>query len=314
MSRVAIIILNYNTWEYTNNCIDSIIKQDYKNYDMFLVDNESRNDSLEKICAHLKEICKEHTIIEENQEVDLESRIIVIKAKENNGYAAGNNIAIMKAIDTKKYDLYWVINNDTVVEKDTLNLMVECIENDKYRRPVGNFVFYYDQKDIMQMAGGLEISKFNFKPYFSNKKERIDYLGGVSYLIDNKFISKYGLMEEEYFLNSEDLEYFYKYKLDFIKSNKNELPFNVIGKIYHKESATQGKISPMSNYYYSRNLLYSCKKLNPKIMINLYIFFIIRIIKWSILNKEMAKSIILAIRDYKRCIKGKVGYFNKKEK
>ena len=310
MSRVAIIILNYNSWDYTNKCLESLFNQDYNDYTVFVVDNASTNDSIERICGYLDSSKKVYITIDEDEDYISGVNLIFIKSKENNGYAAGNNIALRKAIDSRKFDFYWVINNDTVVEKNTLSMMIECITKDKYRRPVGNYVYYYDNMEKMQMAGGLEISKKNFKPFFSHNKHSIDYLGGVSYLVDNKFISKYGLMYEGYFLNSEDLEYFYRYKNDFIKEYVGEDAVNVVGKIYHKESATQGKVSPMSNYYYSRNLLYSCKKFRPSIMINLYIFFIIRIVKWFIIDKSMAKSIVIAIKDYKNSVKGKVEYFN----
>lgn len=309
MNRVAIVLLNYNTYKFTIECLKSIFVQDYKCYSIFIVDNASTNDSILHLCKFLDDEKRKYSIIDSKDQLYSDSQIILINSRENNGYAAGNNIALRKAIKSNKYDYYWVINNDTVVEKDTLSLMVKCLEKDSLKRPVGNYVYYYDNKDVMQMAGGLEISRKNFKPFFSYDENKIDYLGGVSYLIDNNFISKYGLMYEGYFLNSEDLEYFYQYKLKFLNINKEKLPFNVVGKLYHKESATQGKVSPMSNYYYSRNLLYSCKKLQPKRMTGLYAFFIARIIKWSFIEIKMSKSIIKAILDYKKGIIGKVNYF-----
>lgn len=310
MKRVAIILLNYNTYEYTIECLKSLFNQEYINYSIFIVDNNSTNNSIKYIYEFLDREGKDYILIDDKDEMIGDNKIFLIKSYENNGYAAGNNIALKKAIASSKFDYYWIMNNDTVVKKDTLSLMVNCLNNDKLKRPVGNYVYYYDNNDIMQMAGGLKINKFNFKPSFSNDESEIDYLGGVSYLIDNTFISEYGLMYENYFLNSEDLEYFYKYKIDFLNKNESINAFNVIGDIYHKESATQGKVSPMSNYYYSRNLLYSCRKLAPRRMIGLYCFFVIRIIKWIFKDKKMAKSILIAIRDYKKGILGKVKYFD----
>lgn len=309
MNKVAIILLNYNTYEYTIECVKSIFNQGYKDYSIFIVDNNSTNDSFKYICEFLDCEEKDYVLMNDNSNITNKNEIFMIKSNENNGYAAGNNIALRKAVASNQFNYYWIINNDTIVKKDTLSLMVNCINKDKLKRPVGNYVYYYDNRSTMQMAGGLEISKFNFKPSFSKDKDKIDYLGGVSYLIDNNFICKYGLMYEDYFLNSEDLEYFYKYKIDFLKEKKSDNAFNVIGEIYHKESATQGKVSPMSNYYYSRNLLYSCKKLAPSRMIGLYCFFALRIIKWSLKDKRMAKSIIMAIRDYKNGVLGKIKYF-----
>lgn len=315
MDNVAIVLLNYNTYEYSIECLKSLFRQKYKNYTILLVDNNSTNNSMKFICDFLDNSKVDYVCIDEREEIKVNdyNKTILIQANENNGYAAGNNIALKKAIKSNIFKYYWVINNDTIIKEDTLDKMVNCIKNDKLSRPVGNYVYYYDDKNKLQMAGGLKINRLNFKPKFSNDENNIDYLGGVSYLIDNDFIYKYGLMYEDYFLNSEDLEYFYKYKIEFKKKYLKENAFNVIGEIYHKESATQGKVSPMSNYYYSRNLLYSCKKLNPMRIIGLYIFFIFRIFKWGLKDRDMMKSILIAIKDYKSGVIGKVDYFNLKE-
>lgn len=314
MGKVAISILNYNTYDYTIECIKSILVQKYENFTIFIVDNNSTNKSVKFIEGYLSSENVEYVSLSENEINEIEDlnkyKIIFIKSNKNDGYAAGNNKALNIAIESKLYDYYWIINNDTIVEQDTLCLMVDTLKKDTLKRPVGNYVYYYDDKEKLQMSGGLEIDKKTFKPFFSDREEKIDYLGGVSYLVDNTFIDKYGVMYEGYFLNSEDLEYFYKYKLDFINKHENINAFNIVGKIYHKESATQGKVSPMSNYYYSRNLLYSCKKLQPELMLGLLLFFTLRIIKWTFINIAMAKSIVWAIRDYTRGVIGKVKYFD----
>ncbi len=54
LPKVSIIILNWNGWKDTIECLESIYQIDYPDYDIIVVDNASKNESIEKIKKYAK--------------------------------------------------------------------------------------------------------------------------------------------------------------------------------------------------------------------------------------------------------------------
>jgi len=105
---VYIVLLNWNGWQDTLECVRSLRRMEYKNWHIVVVDNGSSNDSVER----LKEIFPEVSIIETHQ---------------NLGFAAGNNVGIRDAL-ANKADYVFVLNNDTTVSPNTISQFVEFAE------------------------------------------------------------------------------------------------------------------------------------------------------------------------------------------
>ena len=167
---VAIIILNWNGWENTVECLESLYKIDYPNYYIILVDNASHDDSIQKI----REYCTgkirpisnyveytDHdkpipiTEIEHNKLIQFElnetllnssiheKNLILIKNDRNYGFAEGNNIAIRFSMEKLNPDYVLLLNNDTVVDKKFLYELIQvAIKNDKIGF-VGPKIYYY---------------------------------------------------------------------------------------------------------------------------------------------------------------------------
>ena len=104
---LSVVIVNYQTFELTKNTIDSILKYDYSfEYEIFVVDNASSDDSLARLEDYFKD------------------KVRFIASRENNGFAAGNNQALRQA--TGKYQL--LLNSDTIVWQDTLQDIYDYME------------------------------------------------------------------------------------------------------------------------------------------------------------------------------------------
>ena len=100
----AILIVNYNKYEDTIACVASILKSETtEQYKIVVIDNASSNDSLEKL-----------QILKENE------KVVLLTAEENKGYCAGNNVGIKYALENLNPDFIWILNPDTLVEKDAL--------------------------------------------------------------------------------------------------------------------------------------------------------------------------------------------------
>src|SRR3990172_7762179 len=101
---VYIVVVNWNGWQHTVRCLDSLRRLDYPNYRVIVVDNGSTDGSRERIrAAH----------------PDTE----LVEAEKNFGFGGGANIGIRAALDSGT-DYVWVLNNDIVVEPHTLDELI----------------------------------------------------------------------------------------------------------------------------------------------------------------------------------------------
>lgn len=108
--RTLFVVLNFNGWQETLRCMDSIFGQTHKNFDIMLIDNGSHDDSLE----HLKHF-------------EDKKQVIYIKQPKNLGFAGGVNVGIRYAIE-HKYTYVSLLNNDATIAKDWLGILIKTIE------------------------------------------------------------------------------------------------------------------------------------------------------------------------------------------
>lgn len=104
--NILIVILNFNGWQETLTCVDAVLKQTYKNYHVYLIDNGSKDESLKKLKR-----------FEDNPD------ITYIKNPVNDGFAGGVNIGIRHAIE-HNYDYVALLNNDAIITKDWLETLL----------------------------------------------------------------------------------------------------------------------------------------------------------------------------------------------
>ena len=243
--KVYIVILNWNRHVDTLECIESVKKINYPNYNIILVDNGSTDISPD--------------IFKQRHE-----DIILIKNEENIGYADGNNVGIRNAL-LNKAEYVWLLNNDAVVHPDALTEMVDIGEKVPESGILGSKIYYYDRPEVIWFAGATINWKYAFsyhigcdqndKPLYDIIKE-VDRVTGCSMLVKRDVCEKIGLMDEKLFLYAEELDWCVRakiagYKILYIPGSK----------VYHKVSvSTGGNNSIVFNYFNTRNFLYVIKK------------------------------------------------------
>ena len=269
--KVFIILVNYNGVTDTLECIKSLESIYYNNYEIVVVDNDSTDNSLDIL---KEKIGYKHHVISSNK---------------NGGFAFGNNIGIRYALE-KGADYVLLINNDTTVEPDFLDELVNSMEkNDGCGITTGLILNYYD-KNLVWYAGG-EINWNRFYGYHKHENKNINrlrlYESEVSFatgclmLIRSEVITKVGELPEEYFMYYEDVDYCAN-----IQENGYKIYFNPKSIIYHKISATSGESeSPFAITWNTRNRVNFINKYRYKISNINYIklilfFYITRIIKF----------------------------------
>lgn len=236
--KVSIVVLNYNRPKDTIECLDFLKKINYPNFEIIVVDNHSRDDSCQQIREKFPEV-------------------MIIENQENYGYAQGNNIGIRKAIGLSS-DYIMILNNDTIVEKEFLSLLVNEMEKDPSVAVAGPLILYYDDENIIQSAGGTisfwrprYLSQYRSVGDSLEMTNSVGYLSGCCILLRTGYLSKIGLFDPDFFLFCEEVDLCIRAR----KAGLNLL-FVPQAKIWHKVSITAGgEYSPLAKYYGIRNRL-----------------------------------------------------------
>ncbi len=348
---VYIILVNYQGWQHTIECLEGLFRGSYENFAVIVVDNGSSDHSLENIQLWAEgrlDLLRNNTdridihsyppvskpikyiqlgaeqISPLNLEKMKDHRLFIISSRTNLGFAGANNLAMRLALYNDKCKYLWLLNNDTVAEKDALRGLVKKAERANktglryglwgskllyYHHPerinaVG--AKYYKWIGLSRQIGIMEIDRGQYDRYTSE----IDYIVGASLFIDREFISQTGMMCEDYFLYYEELDWTLR------GIQKGWAPaLCPESLVYHKEGATigsskgRGTKSITTDYYAYRNRILFTLKFFPYCLFTVLIASIggllFRLLKGDIGNlKAIARGIIDGIRQ----VKGRVDY------
>jgi GT2 family glycosyltransferase len=181
--KVSIILINWKNEKYTKPCVESLRKITYPNYEIIIVDNESKGKLRYR-----------------------DKRIKVVKSKTNLGFSIANNVGVHYATG----ELVLILNNDTTVEPGFLEpLVAELGEGVGMTTPI---IFYPD--GTLAYAGGAlkkygtyHIGHGQEKPHFMFLKNReVDYATGCCFLMKRKFYQDLGGFDEYMFIYLEDVD------------------------------------------------------------------------------------------------------------
>ncbi len=265
---VSIIIPNFNGAKYIKQCIDSVYNQTYKNYELIIVDNASKDDSSK--------------IIEENY-----PEINLIKNTVNTGFS----MAVNQGIKASIAEYVVLLNNDTVAESNWLEELVKCIEKDLRIFSVCSKMIRYNEKEKIDDAGdeysilGWAWKRGDGQRINTNTKSRSVFSSCAGAAIYRKKVfEEIGYFDENFFAYMEDVDISYRAKIHGYKN-----VYCSDAKIYHIGSATTGsKYNSFKVKLAARNNIYVPYKNMPlvQLIINLpflilgfiikYLFFIIR--------------------------------------
>jgi len=184
--KVYILILNFNRGNDTVECLETIFKNNYTNYHVIVVDNNSQDSSVDCIrewaegrrqvsldavpTSHINLITpfikkpipyillNQKEALEEAGQTVLHYPLIIIKSDSNLGFAGGNNLGIRFALKEADARYIWILNNDTIIEPDALDNLVKAFwlykSEGKKVGIIGSKLLFYNQPNIIQGAGG----------------------------------------------------------------------------------------------------------------------------------------------------------------
>lgn len=219
--NICTIILNWNNAPDTIRSAKSVL--DNTESTIILVDNFS-NPEDRKLLKELAGALSQNTKIINEKDISKTLEIPALTILENNsnyGYAGGNNRGLQLAA-ALGFDYFWILNNDTIVQAESLNELVRTIESDERFGFASSILVYEDNPEIIQCLGGGKLYPWLGKAKLVGKNTKlsaskkthlthnIDYLMGASLLVKRSIVSKVGLMNESYFMYSEEADWQYE--------------------------------------------------------------------------------------------------------
>lgn len=252
---VAIILINWNSLEVTSDCIVSLKGIQYANYSIVVVDNGSADGSGKAL-------------------KQLHPEIVLIESSTNRGFTGGNNIGFEYAI-AHAFDYALMLNNDTFVEPDFLDHLVNYMEGHPEVGAIQPRIHYNHNRTLLWNGGSYYSKCWG---YFYSKDENkipspesltikeVDWITGCAFLTKTKTLQQTGLLAEQFFMYSEDVDLSFR-----IKALGLSLVYHGDSVIYHiagqsNKSKTKGKegfVNPNVHYMNQRNRIWVLKKYTP---------------------------------------------------
>lgn len=237
MNLTSIITVNYNQPQVTLEFLDSIISNLHlEQIEVILIDNGSEEDY-----GHLF--------------IQRYPQLRYIRSEENLGFAGGNNLGILQAHG----DYLLLLNNDTEVTSDLIRTMVKEMEDHPEIGLLSPLILYHQNPALIQYAGFSQMDyvtcrnkAFGFKTLnsgqYSKISEETGFCHGAAMMCRKKDVDTIGLMPEQYFLYYEELDW-----CEMFKRAGKKIWFTGKCQIFHKESISVGRESPLKAYFMTRN-------------------------------------------------------------
>lgn len=291
---VSIIVLNWNGWKDTIECLNSISKVSYPKFDVIIVDNYSEDESIVEI---------EKLIGIFNNKKSFKSTLI--QNKQNYGFAEGNNIGIRFAIKSNCPDYILLLNNDTRVDKNFLHEIVKVAEENLTIGSVQALLLKPGGKIIDSM--GQELTTWSARDIgmdteYGNLNENMEIFGAcaAAALYRADVLEDVGFFDKDFFAIYEDLDLSWKIRLAGFKSI-----LAVNSHVYHKRNISKNvsdiNLGWMKNdlirYHLTKNMLILAIKYhsssflwNPKYVSKLFLT-VVGCLYYSVLSGKLKKTI-----------------------
>jgi hypothetical protein len=230
---ISIITVNYNSLFMTMELLKSLDRLKLPNLEIIVVDNASIYNPEAEIGS-------------------LYPEVKVIVSRENLGFAGGNNLGIEAATG----DYFFFLNNDTELNEDIITPMMELMSINYKIGVLCPEIRDFDSPHYLQYAGFTEMNPLSGRNRLHDNPESkalpysTAYPHGAAMMIRKSTIIKVGAMPEDYFLYYEELDWGQQ-----IKNAGYSIVVDPRFVVYHKESSSVGRLSPMKTFYHARNRL-----------------------------------------------------------
>lgn len=241
MKHVGVITINYNHSKETLECVETILKSDYKAFNVYVVDNGSDMEDYEKL-----------------KEVLVDPRVELIRLKDNVGYVGGVN-AGLEHVCKSSADLFLIMNNDTLIDVKAISALVECSNKYQNKAIITGKVYNIDEPDTLQYVGQWckDKRKLDYPPYVKGGKEidvgqydeerELGMSDDIYWLLPRTIFDIVGYYSTDFFLYGEQNDYALR-----AINNGYKLIFTPKAKLwhYHHLTTSGGDLKSFKVFYW----------------------------------------------------------------
>jgi GT2 family glycosyltransferase len=330
--------VNWNGWSDTAECLESVLRSDYPRYRVIVCDNGSRDGSLAFLRAWAEGrldvlvprgsplrdlsfppipkpvpvLVLDRRTAEAGGPIETgASRLVLVGIGKNLGYAGGNNVGLRFAQARSGFDYVWLLNPDTVVAPDALRQMVAEMR----RRPdaglCGSTVRLYDDPERLHALGGGTFYRWIAATRLIGKRgrsalpedaervrRRLSLILGASMLVSRAFLDSVGLLNEDYFLFLEEIDWAVRGRDRFA------LTYAPRSVVYHKKGRATGlgvsvrERSTLAEYHLARSRLRFTRTHYPRARGSVFVALLLQAaIRLLGGRADLARAVLRAIRD-----------------
>lgn len=284
MNKVYIIVVNWNGWNDTIQCLESLLLLEYPDFNVVVCDNASQDDSIQKLCewgertfgsasADFQVLSRS---VAEVVGSHVDAKFTLVTNAENLGFAGGNNVGLRYAIACGDAEFCWLLNNDTVVVPDALAHLVARMKQNSSVGICGSTVLYYNKRQRIQALGGGHYCRWLGLPCHYGRfttwgstidqqhaESRMNYVEGASMLVSRQFLEEIGLLCEDYFLYFEEADWAIRAEGRFtLGYAPQSIVFHKVGSSIGT-SSNPARMSYTSDYFNIRNRLLFTRRHYP---------------------------------------------------
>jgi GT2 family glycosyltransferase len=271
---VYAIVVNYNGWRDTVECLDSLLRSDYADLRILVCDNASTDNSVDAILAWAGTtrgeaagdakplrlvVCTAGELSTPGDERDA-ARVVLVRSGSNLGFAGANNIALRYAVRRDPHAYALLINNDAIMAPNAIREMVAHAESRDNVGAVGATVLRYDRPDRVETLAGARFNRLHGLVEWNHvdmarAAQRpdavdIDFIAGCCLMVPCSTVARIGFMDEGYFLYGEDADWCLRMRRAGLT-----LTYCPSAEIWHKGGGTVVYRSPLHDYYAVRGTL-----------------------------------------------------------
>ena len=300
---ILIAIVGFRNAEDVVNCLASLARLDYNDFVVSICENGGAT-AFKALVETLQSVCSPAEAKLKSRDDRIESvwsgvlggrgqPVHVLQANSNLGYAGGVNTSLRQFADDPRWAGVWLLNPDTQPEPGSLSALAQrAIETGAFI--VGGRVVRQDTGRIQLYGGrwrrliarGYNIGWGSLKDApvdIEEVENAMDYVSGASMYVTRAFVVKIGLMDEDYFLYCEEVDW-------CMRVNRKYLRYAHDCIVYHQQGTTIGSNpdvrlrSDLSIYLNERNKLLLSRRHYP------YIYPIILVTTFLLLSQFVAKG------------------------
>lgn len=277
--RVACILVNWNGWRDTVECIDALKQGTYRNFSIIVVDNGSTNDSVSQIkSAH--------------------PEVPIIETGRNLGCPSGSNVGFRHAL-AERPDFLWWLNNDTQPDPNALTALVAKAMTDRRLGAVASVCYYASDPSTVQAWAGSKVNLWTGHAKNTTVPRSdawFDALYGASMLIARPAMEECGLLDEGFFHYWDETEFCLR-----LRKRGWRIAAAPDSRILHKVNASTGQGNPVLDRYFTASGLRTLRlhARAPRMAMTLFLAtrFLGRIVRFQ---PSRCKNVWEGIQDYRR--------------